>query len=97
MNGVALDHLEIGCTDKRVRPEHDVEVGVPRYGQALVGLNHNCAQSNSYYFDHHGDAPMLRPSTSVEMFWRAKHLPMDHYRFSGYNNRRGMILHRMYR
>ncbi|HIL23593.1 MAG TPA: NAD(P)/FAD-dependent oxidoreductase [Alcanivorax sp.] len=50
--------------------------------QNTVFLNHNCALSNSYYFDHHGDAPMLRPSTSLEMLWRAKHLPMDHYRFS---------------
>ena len=47
-----------------------------------VFLNHNCALSNSYYFDRHGDAPMLRPSTSVEMLWRAKHLPMDNYVFS---------------
>ncbi len=47
-----------------------------------VFLNHNCALSNSYYFDRHGDAPMLRPSTSVEMLWRAKHLPMDNYAFS---------------
>ncbi len=50
--------------------------------QSTVFLNHNCASSNSYYFDKHGDAPMLRPSTSVEMLWRAKHLPMDNYRFS---------------
>lgn len=49
--------------------------------QNTVFLNHNCALSNSYYFDHHGDAPMLRPSTSVEMLWRAKHLPMDNYLF----------------
>lgn len=47
-----------------------------------VFLNHNCAMSNSYYFDRHGDAPMLRPSTSFEMLWRAKHLPIDNYVFS---------------
>lgn len=55
---------------------------IQRRQQGTVFLNHNCSLSNSYYFDHHGDAPMLRPSTSVEMLWRAKHLPMDHYRFS---------------
>jgi len=49
-----------------------------------VFLNHNCGGSNSYYFDKHGDAPMLRPSTSVEMLWRAKHLPMSNYAFSKY-------------
>lgn len=46
-----------------------------------VFMNHNCSGSNSYYFDKHGDAPMLRPSTSVEMLWRAKHLPMSNYTF----------------
>ena len=54
---------------------------IQRRQQGTVFLNHNCAASNSYYFDHHGDAPMLRPSTSFEMLWRAKHLPMAHYHF----------------
>jgi cation diffusion facilitator CzcD-associated flavoprotein CzcO len=54
---------------------------IQRRQQGTVFLNHNCSTSNSYYFDRHGDAPMLRPSTSFEMLWRAKHLPMDHYRF----------------
>ena len=58
--------------------------------QGTVFLNHNCATSNSYYFDRHGDAPMLRPSTSLEMLWRAKHLPMTHYQFSGGGDRQGM-------
>jgi hypothetical protein len=32
---------------------------------------------------------MLRPSTSLEMLWRAKHLPMEHYRFSELGNHAG--------
>ncbi|MDF1822188.1 MAG: NAD(P)/FAD-dependent oxidoreductase [Alcanivoracaceae bacterium] len=82
-----------GATRVEIRqPVHDAYFrDIERRQQNTVFLNHNCAQSNSYYFDHHGDAPMLRPSTSVEMLWRAKHLPMNHYRFSG-NNRRGIIL-----
>lgn len=55
---------------------------VMRRQQNTVFLNHSCASSNSYYFDKHGDAPMLRPSTTVEMLWRAKHFPMKHYNFS---------------
>lgn len=55
---------------------------IQRRQQHTVFLNHNCSLSNSYYFDRHGDAPMLRPSTSVEMLWRAKHLPMSNYAFS---------------
>lgn len=49
--------------------------------QGTVFLNNNCGAANSYYFDKHGDAPMVRPSTSVEMLLRAKFLPMAHYRF----------------
>lgn len=50
--------------------------------QSTVFINHNCAGSNSYYFDKHGDAPMLRPSTSAEMLWRAAHFPLDHYEYT---------------
>ena len=73
-----------GATRVEIRQEvHDKYFqNIQQRQQSTVFLNHNCALSNSYYFDHHGDAPMLRPSTSVEMLWRAKHLPMAHYRFS---------------
>lgn len=50
--------------------------------QGTVFLNNNCATANSYYFDHRGDAPVMRPSTGAEMLWRAAHLPMDNYRFT---------------
>ncbi|AJD48659.1 monooxygenase [Isoalcanivorax pacificus W11-5] len=75
-----------GATRVEIRQsEHDAYFrDIQKRQQNTVFLNHNCALSNSYYFDHHGDAPMLRPSTSMEMLWRAKHLPMDHYRFSRY-------------
>lgn len=74
---------ERGATLVEVRQDvHDrYFMDIQRRQQGTVFLNHNCGASNSYYFDRHGDAPMLRPSTSLEMLWRAKHLPMDHYRF----------------
>ncbi|MAA73328.1 MAG: monooxygenase [Salinisphaeraceae bacterium] len=56
--------------------------------EQTVFLNHNCEASNSYYFDCNGDAPMLRPSTSMEMMWRAKHLSMDNYLYSERNRKR---------
>ncbi|MGB1906395.1 MAG: hypothetical protein ACPHN3_03635, partial [Spongiibacter sp.] len=73
-----------GATQVEIRQSvHDNYFhNIQKRQQNTVFLNHNCTLSNSYYFDHHGDAPMLRPSTSLEMLWRAKHLPMDHYRFS---------------
>jgi len=50
--------------------------------QNTIFMNHNCGLANSYYFDVHGDAPMLRPSTSIESLWRAKHFPLDNYRYT---------------
>lgn len=54
--------------------------------QNTVFLNRDCGSANSYYFDRHGDAPFARPSSSVEMLWRAKTLPMKHYRFQRARN-----------
>jgi cation diffusion facilitator CzcD-associated flavoprotein CzcO len=44
-------------------------------------FNNNCASANSYYFDHHGDAPFMRPSSGLELWWRSRHFDLDHYRF----------------
>ena len=42
----------------------------------------SCAGSNSYYFDHHGDTPFLRP-TSARQAWRAaRTFPLDDYAFT---------------
>lgn len=40
-----------------------------------------CADSNSYYFDRHGDVP-LRASLTFEDAWRSKHFPLSDYEFS---------------
>lgn len=42
----------------------------------------NCAGANSYYFDDHGDVPML-PSPTLETMWDANHFPLDDYVFTG--------------
>ncbi|MDF3029794.1 MAG: monooxygenase [Moraxellaceae bacterium] len=69
------------CVEVRKEVHDRYFQDIQRRQQSTVFLNHNCAASNSYYFDRHGDAPMLRPSTSVEMLWRARHFPLDHYRY----------------
>jgi cation diffusion facilitator CzcD-associated flavoprotein CzcO len=46
-----------------------------------VFFNNNCAGAHSYYFDRHGDAPMLRPHTGIEMWWRSRTFNLDHYEF----------------
>ena len=42
----------------------------------------SCRLANSYYFDKNGDVP-LRPSTTVEAFWRSRRFDLDDYRFNG--------------
>lgn len=51
--------------------------------QSTVFLNNNCGSAHSYYFDEHGDAPFIRPSSTYEASWRAKHFDLDDYEFTG--------------
>jgi cation diffusion facilitator CzcD-associated flavoprotein CzcO len=41
-----------------------------------------CATANSYYFDHHGDTPFLRPTSSRQAWHAARTFPLDDYRFA---------------
>lgn len=72
-----------GATCVEIKQEaHDAYFeDILRRQQQTVFLNGNCGAANSYYFDRHGDAPFARPSSSIEMLWRAQTLPMAHYRF----------------
>lgn len=77
---VAREH-DATCVEIR-QPAHERyfrNVQWPQHG--TVVMNHRRAAAHSYYFDRRGDAPMRRPSTSFRMLWRAKRLPMKHYRF----------------
>ena len=40
----------------------------------------SCSNANSYYFDKHGDVP-LRPSTTLETYWRSRTFRLSDYRF----------------
>ncbi len=42
----------------------------------------NCAQSNSYYLDRNGDAPLIRPATQLGMWIRSHLVSMNHYNFT---------------
>ena len=52
-----------------------------RMATSLFNTN-NCAPANSYYFDHHGDTPFLRPSSSAQAYEAARTFPLDDYVFS---------------
>lgn len=41
----------------------------------------SCRLANSYYFDKNGDVP-LRPTTTVEAYWRSRRFNLDDYRFT---------------
>jgi cation diffusion facilitator CzcD-associated flavoprotein CzcO len=41
----------------------------------------SCQLANSYYFDQNGDVP-LRPSTTVEAYWRSRRFPIEDYQFT---------------
>jgi cation diffusion facilitator CzcD-associated flavoprotein CzcO len=47
-----------------------------------VFFNNGCAQSNSYYFDKHGDALFYRPASGLEVFLESHLSPLSDYRFS---------------
>jgi cation diffusion facilitator CzcD-associated flavoprotein CzcO len=42
----------------------------------------SCEGANSYYFDHHGDTPFLRPTSSRQAWRAARTFPLDDYAFS---------------
>jgi cation diffusion facilitator CzcD-associated flavoprotein CzcO len=42
----------------------------------------SCRLANSYYFDKNGDVP-LRPTTTIEAYWRSRRFDLDDYRFTG--------------
>ncbi|KAA0084338.1 NAD(P)/FAD-dependent oxidoreductase [Mycolicibacterium sp. P9-64] len=42
----------------------------------------SCQLANSYYFDKNGDVP-LRPTTTVESYWRSRRFRLDDYEFTG--------------
>jgi hypothetical protein len=44
-------------------------------------FSNRCDGANSYYFDHHGDAPYLRPSSGREARRAARRFPLSDYRY----------------
>jgi cation diffusion facilitator CzcD-associated flavoprotein CzcO len=52
-----------------------------RRQQNTVFYNNHCGASHSYYFDKHGDAPFIRPSSGVELWLRSRYFPISNYAF----------------
>lgn len=46
-----------------------------------VFIHGNCAPANSYYFNQHGEATLLRPTSTVSGLARASRFPLADYQF----------------
>jgi cation diffusion facilitator CzcD-associated flavoprotein CzcO len=73
-----------GATGVEVRQEAAerwTRFATERLGRSLWALG-SCANANSYYFDHHGDTPFLRPTSSRQAWRAARTFPLEDYAFS---------------
>ena len=87
----ASTHIVRVLEEARRRGASSVEVSeeaTERYHQNVLDrmtgslwFSNRCEGSNSYYFDHHGDAPYLRPSSGREARRAARNFPLSDYRY----------------
>ncbi len=61
---------------------------VERRMAGSVWLTSNCATANSYYFDHHGDVPYLRPTSARAADRASRTFPLDDYRYGSLSRER---------
>jgi len=88
----AQTHHIVRCL-KQARRKHATRVEVTReandrFFADMMRKRHrqifwqdSCRSANSYYFDKNGDVP-LRPTTTVEAYWRSRHFDLDDYQFT---------------
>ena len=55
---------------------------VERRMSRSLWFSSNCATANSYYFDHHGDVPFLRPTSGRQAHRASRSFPLDDYRYA---------------
>jgi cation diffusion facilitator CzcD-associated flavoprotein CzcO len=72
-----------GATSVEVTPEATEEWTERMRGRMAKSLfqTNGCETANSYYFDHHGDTPYLRPTSAAQAIRAARTFPLEHYRF----------------
>jgi len=52
-----------------------------RIGDSIFELG-DCGSANSYYFNQHGEATLLRPTTTLNAFREAGHFDLDDYQYA---------------
>jgi cation diffusion facilitator CzcD-associated flavoprotein CzcO len=73
-----------GATQVEVRPEATdrFHAFVEKRMAGSLWLNGSCATANSYYYDHHGDVPYLRPTSGRQAQSASRSFSLDDYRYS---------------
>jgi cation diffusion facilitator CzcD-associated flavoprotein CzcO len=71
--------LAVEVTDEAA--ERWTRFAVERLSRSLWHAG-SCATANSYYFDHHGDTPFLRPTSSRQAWRAARTFPLEDYVFA---------------
>lgn len=65
---------------KKVAMNNFVEKMKDRVDNSVFIQGH-CATSNSYYFNQHGEATLLRPTSTLSGLWAQDHFPINDYIF----------------
>ena len=73
-----------GATCVEVKPEatERFHALVEKRMSRSLWFRSNCATANSYYFDHHGDVPFLRPTSSRQAHRASRSFPLDDYSYA---------------
>lgn len=87
-----MKHMDRLLSEARRRGATTVEVKESANEEFLDRMTENlgdsvfvrgsCATSNSYYFNQHGEATLLRPTTTLSAFREAGSFPLDHYTYA---------------
>ncbi|HEX2312620.1 MAG TPA: NAD(P)/FAD-dependent oxidoreductase [Thermomonospora sp.] len=56
--------------------------GMRRRLAGSLWMTNGCATANSYYFDHHGDTPYLRPTSAAQAYRASRTFPLDDYAYT---------------
>lgn len=86
-----MKHMERCLGEMRKRQARAFEVGadsqqgfmekMQRSVGSSIFVNGSCGTANSYYFNQHGEASLLRPTPTAAALWSAGHYPLTDYRF----------------
>jgi cation diffusion facilitator CzcD-associated flavoprotein CzcO len=80
---VIQEALRRGASAVSVKPEANERFFrfIRRRSRNSLLYSGRCSSANTYYFDHHGDFSLLRPTSSLQAIRASKRFPLDDYRY----------------